>query len=422
MSVKGAGVPRTVIVVGAGIVGLSTAWYLQRYGVGVTVVERDTVAAGSSWGNAGWIAPGLTIPLNDPSVFGHGVRALLDPQAPLSIPPTTDTGLLGFLAAFAINSRRSTWERALVGNVPLSSVSLDAFTELTEAGVGLKDGPKTEDAPVTALFTSEKRAAHLLMELDQVRAAGLPLSYAALDGEAARSQSPFVSGTVRAGVRIDGQRYVNPGLFTHALADSVRERGGSVVEGFRVTGVEARGDGFRLRSAHGETESADSVVVATGAWLGRQGRPWGVTVPLRAGRGYSFTAPTDGPVPGPLYLPEARVACTPLAEGLRVAGTMEFRDIDAPLAADRISAIATSAAPYLTGVDLEARTDTWVGSRPVTADGLPVIGATRIPGLYVAGGHGMWGFTQGPATGRLLARAVATGSVPATLRPFDPLR
>lgn len=422
MSVKGTEVPRTVIVVGAGIVGLSTAWYLQRYGVEVTVVERDTVSSGSSWGNAGWIAPGLTIPLNEPSVFGHGLRALFDPNAALSIPPTTDTGLLGFLAAFAFNSRRSTWERALTGNTPLSSASLDAFTELVEAGVGRQEGPKTEDAPVTALFSSEKRAAHLIRELEQMRAEGLPLSYSALDRNMVREQSPFVSDTVTAGVRIDGQRYVHPGLFTHALADSVRGRGGNIIEGFKVTGMEADGDGFRLRSAHGETESADAVVVATGAWLGRQGRPWGVTVPLRAGRGYSFTSPTTGPVPGPLYLPEARVACTPMVDGLRVAGTMEFRDIDAPLSERRIESIATSAAPYLTGVDLSSRTEEWVGSRPVTADGLPVIGETRIPGLYVAGGHGMWGFTQGPATGRLLARAVATGKPPASMRPYDPLR
>ena len=418
MSAKGAGSPRTVIVVGAGIVGLSTAWFLQKYGVGVTVVERDTVASGSSWGNAGWIAPGLAIPLNEPGVLQHGLQALLDPNAPLSVPPTTDTGLLRFLASFALNSRQSTWERALRGNVPLSSASLDTFQELSETGVSAK----VEEGPITALFSKEKKAAHLLMELDQASASGLPLSYAALDRDAARGQSPFVSDAVRAGVRIDGQRHINPGLYTHALADSVRERGGSVVEKFRVTRVEARDGRFRLHSAHGETESADAVVVATGAWLGRQGRPWGVDVPLRAGRGYSFTVPTVRPVPGPLYLPEARVACTPHGEGLRVAGTMEFRDIGAPRSEGRINAIATSAAPYLSGVDLSARTDEWVGSRPVTSDGLPLIGPTRIPGLYVAGGHGMWGLTHGPITGRLLARAVATGAVPGVLRPFDPLR
>lgn len=418
MSGKGAGAPRTVIVVGAGIVGLSTAWFLQKYGVGVTVVERDTVASGSSWGNAGWISPGLAIPLNEPGVLGNGLKALFDPLAPLSLPPTTDTGLLYFLASFALNTRQSSWERALRGNVPLSSACLDAFEELSEGGVSAK----VESSPITALFTAKKHAARLVMELDTAREAGLPLTYTALEGEAAQTEVPLASTTVRAGVRIDGQSHVNPGVYTNALADSVRERGGSVVEKFRVTKVEARDGGFRLHSAHGETESADAVVVATGAWLGRQSRPWGVNVPLRAGRGYSFTVPTDRPVPGPVYLPEVRVACTPHGEGLRVAGTMEFRGIDAPFRAERVRAITSSAAPYLDGVDLNRRTDEWVGSRPVTSDGLPLVGPTRIPGLYVAGGHGMWGLTHGPITGRLLARAVATGTLPPTLRPFDPTR
>jgi len=419
MSGKGAGAPRTVIVVGAGIVGLSTAWFLQKYGVGVTVVERDTVASGSSWGNAGWISPGLAIPLNEPGVLGNGLRALLDPRAPLSVPPTTDTGLLHFLASFALNSRQSTWERALRGNVPLSSACLDAFDELFEGGVHAR----VESSPITALFSSRKHATRLLMELDTAREAGLPLTYAALEGEAARTAHPLASARVQAGVRIDGQRYVNPGVYTHALADAVRERGGSVVEGFRVTRVEAARDGgFRLHSAHGETETGDAVVVATGAWLGRQARPWGVNVPLRAGRGYSFMVPTERIVPGPVYLPEVRVACTPHGEGLRVAGTMEFRAIDAPLRAERVRAITESAAPYLDGVDLGKRTDEWVGSRPVTSDGLPLIGRTDVPGLYVAGGHGMWGLTHGPVTGRLLARTVATGTPSPALRPFDPTR
>ncbi|GHC95993.1 D-amino-acid dehydrogenase [Nocardiopsis terrae] len=418
MSGKGAGAPRTVIVVGAGIVGLSTAWFLQKHGVGVTVVERDTVASGSSWGNAGWIAPGLAIPLNEPGVLGNGLKALFDPKAPLSVPPTTDTGLLRFLASFALHSGQASWERALRGNVPLSSACLDAFEELAEGGVAAR----VEPSPITALFTAHKHAARLVMELDAAREAGLPLTYTALEGEAARAEVPIASEAVRAGVRIDGQRHVNPGVYTHALADSVRERGGSVVEGFRVTGVEARGGGFRLRSAHGETESADAVVVATGAWLGRQARPWGVDVPLRPGRGYSFMVPTARPVPGPVYLPEVRVACTPHGEGLRVAGTMEFRDVDAPLRTERIRAITESAEPCLAGADLRRRTDEWVGSRPVTSDGLPLVGPTRVPGLYVAGGHGMWGLTHGPVTGRLLARTVATGVPSPVLRPFDPLR
>ncbi|GAA2774311.1 hypothetical protein GCM10010470_02750 [Saccharopolyspora taberi] len=143
---------------------------------------------------------------------------------------------------------------------------------------------------------------------------------------------------------------------------------------------------------------------------------------MRAGRGYSFTVPTDEPVPGPIYLPAVRVACTPYQGGLRIAGTMEFRSPDAAADPARIEAIVRSARPLLRGVDWGRRRDDWVGPRPVTADGLPLIGASRMPGVFVAGGHGMWGLTLGPLTGRLLSEQIICGKQPTVLRPFDPLR
>ena len=117
-----------------------------------------------------------------------------------------------------------------------------------------------------------------------------------------------------------------------------------------------------------------------------------------------------------------RVACTPAPGGMRLAGTMEFRPADAPLDQRRIQAIVRSAQGYLPGVDWNAITGSWVGPRPVTADGLPVIGRSGSDGIYVAGGHGMWGMTLGPATGRLLAEFIASGRRPEALAPFDPLR
>jgi D-amino-acid dehydrogenase len=107
-------------VVGAGIVGLSTAWFLQERGVDVTVVDRNGIAAGASWGNAGWIAPALTAPLNSPSVLRYGLRSLRDPAAPLHIPMPPRPGLAGFLLQFALNSRPASWRRAVRANVPLN--------------------------------------------------------------------------------------------------------------------------------------------------------------------------------------------------------------------------------------------------------------------------------------------------------------
>jgi D-amino-acid dehydrogenase len=189
-----------------------------------------------------------------------------------------------------------------------------------------------------------------------------------------------------------------------------------------VSDVRAEAGGHTVVSDTGESLRADAVVLATGAWLNQLGKRWGVRTPVRAGRGYSFTVPTDEPVPGPIYLPAVRVACTPYQGKLRVAGTMEFRDADAPLHQRRVEAIIASARPLLSGVSWEERTDTWVGPRPVTPDGRPLVGATAVPGIYVAGGHGMWGFTHGPATGRMLAERITTGKSSAALREFDPTR
>src|SRR5690606_28388093 len=172
----------------------------------------------------------------------------------------------------------------------------------------------------------------------------------------------------------------------------------------------------------GERLEADSVVVATGAWLPQLTRKLGVRVRVQAGRGYSFTVDTEQPAQHPVYLPFQRIACTPYQGRFRIAGTMEFRRPDEAAQPRRIQAIINQARHLLTGVDLDNRHDEWVGSRPVTPDGLSLVGATRAPGVYVAGGHGMWGIVLGPATGKLLAERIVTGTTDAAIAPFDPLR
>jgi D-amino-acid dehydrogenase len=143
---------------------------------------------------------------------------------------------------------------------------------------------------------------------------------------------------------------------------------------------------------------------------------------VQAGRGYSFSVPAERMPAGPLYFPRQRVACTPLNGRLRVAGMMEFRRPDAALDPRRIAAVVEAVRPFLAGVDLGERRDEWVGSRPCTSDGLPLVGPTAAPRVFVAGGHGMWGIALGPVTGQLLAQAVIKGELPAELAPFDPLR
>lgn len=409
------GGPRSVIVVGAGIVGLSTAWFLQERGVEVTVVDRSGVAAGASWGNAGWVSPALTIPLNEPSVLGYGLRSLADPAAPLHIPARVDVDLWKFLTRFAANCRRSSWERAVSANVPFNAECLEAYDVLTANGV---DAPTT-DGPITALFTDERRAAHLIDELRGLSAAGQHVHHRTLTGSELAAQVPLAASAVTVGISVEEQRFVDPGRFTHALARAVNERGATISE-VDVVDVLPHRRGVRVYPRSGMPLTADAAVIATGAWLSGLTDRW-VRTPVRAGRGYSFTVPVDRPVPGPVYLPEVRVACTPYRGALRVAGTMEFRGPDEPAIPARIEAIVGSTAPLLDGVRWERRTDEWVGPRPVTPDGRPLIGAVD-RGVYIAGGHGMWGLAHGPVTGRLLAEQITTGKQPEALRAVDPLR
>ncbi|MGW5052168.1 NAD(P)/FAD-dependent oxidoreductase [Actinokineospora sp. NPDC004072] len=411
------GGPRTAVVVGAGIVGLSTAWFLQERGVEVTVVDRTSVAAGASWGNAGWIAPGLAIPLNEPSVLRYGLRSLFSPTAPLHIPVTADPGLWSFLTRFAANCRWSSWTRAVRANLPFNEECIEAFDVLTANGV---EAP-TIDAPITAAFRTPQQAQGLLTELRRMADAGQPIAHTELDFEQLREHVPLASSALTTGVRVEGQRYIDPGAFVQALGRAVVARG-ATIRVFEVAGVRTGSRGATVYPRTGPGVTADVAVVATGAWLSRLARDWGVRVPVRAGRGYSFSVPVEYPVPGPIYLPDVRVACTPYQGKLRVAGTMEFRDPDAPGVPARLDAIIASARPLLDGVRWDERTDVWVGPRPVTPDGRALIGAVREPNIYVASGHGMWGLAHGPITGRLLAEQVTTGKQPAALREFDPLR
>jgi D-amino-acid dehydrogenase len=420
---QGTSRPQRVAVVGAGMVGLSTAWFLQERGVQVTVLDRSGVAAGSSWGNAGWLTPSLTTPLPEPAVLRYGMRAVLSPTSPVYVPLSPRINLLRFLAGFARHSTHRRWGVAMRAYGPINVLALDAFDRLAEGGV---QAPTREAEPFLACFASAEERATLVEELEAIQAAGQEVKFESIDGEEARAQEPALAEAVRAAVRLHGQRFINPPEFMEALATSVRERGGEIWTDVDVHQVRDELHGVTVVHSGTQVHRFDAVVLANGAALSRLARPVGVRQLVQAGRGYSFSVEADRIPGGPVYLPAQRVACTPLSspsgDRLRVAGMMEFRSPESPLDHRRIEAVVAAARPFLKGVDLEDRHDEWVGSRPCTADGLPLVGGTSSRRVFVAGGHGMWGIALGPVTGRLLADRIVTGDQHPVMTPFDPLR
>lgn len=409
--------PRSAVIVGAGMVGLATAWHLQEHGVEVTVLDKSGVASGSSWGNAGWLTPGMAMPLSDPSVWSYGPKALLDPNAPLHVPFRVDPKLWNFLLRFVSRGTQRAWDRTMESLTPIDRIALDSFDELAAGGV---ESP-THEGPFIIGFEHERESHGFIHELENVARHGQTVPLHRLDDP--RSLAPQLSERVSTVFALEEQRFIEPGPYVAALGRAVVARGARIESAASVTSVAPQPGGAVLVGIEGgETVRADVAVLATGAWLPRLARAFGVRTIIQAGRGYSFSVATEQPTKHPVYFPVQRVACTPYEGRFRIAGTMEFRRPDEPFQPRRVEAILSAVRPLFTGMDLDERQDEWVGSRPVTPDGLPVIGRTKAPGVYVAGGHGMWGIVLGPATGKLLAQQIVTGEVPPELRPFDPLR
>uniref|UniRef100_A0AAU1UM31 FAD-dependent oxidoreductase n=1 Tax=Streptomyces sp. NBC_00119 TaxID=2975659 RepID=A0AAU1UM31_9ACTN len=417
--------PRSALIVGAGMAGLATAWYLQEAGVEVTVVDRKGVAAGASWGNAGWLTPSLTVPLAEPSALRLGLRTMFSPSSPLYIPPRADARLAQFLLALTRRCTHRQWQVAMAALSVLNRGALAAYDELAEGGVA---EPTRASDPCLLAFTDEAARRPMVEELEAVRAAGQDVAYELLTGEQAACLEPTLRpDRIAAAVRLHGQRYLNPVAYTTSLADAVRERGGKIVADLEAVNVRdlggGPGGGVAVRGAEGQELRADAAVLANGAWLGRLAAPFGVRTRVQSGRGYSFTMPAAGLPTTPTYFAAQRVVCTPLdAERVRVAGMMEFTAPDRPADPRRVQAVIEAVRPLLPDADFGRRTEEWAGPRPCTADGLPLIGRTVSPRVHVCGGHGMWGIALGPLSGKLLADGMVSGRYAPELAALHPLR
>lgn len=413
--------PTKVIVVGAGMVGLSTAWFLQRAGAEVTVVERGKIGSGASKGNAGWITPALTLPLTNPSMLRAGILAAMSPKSPVYIPPAFNPRLWEFLARFAVNSRHSKWLKAAQHFVAWNKRAFEAYDAITQRDELNTQSFPMHSAPLTVAFSSPGSLSHLLEELEVVAQLGGEVEYEILSKSELNQAQPIVSENAVQGLSITNQRFIDPYRFLTALARSLQSQGGRLLEYNEALEVlsHARMAEVRLQD---QTLEAEAVVLATGSSLSRLARGFGVRRYVQSGRGYSFTVSPEQLPDSPIYFPEQRLACTPISSGLRLAGMMEFRPDEAPLDRRRISAIVSAAGSMLRGIDWSSRSDEWVGSRPCTSDGIPLVGRSRAANIFIAGGHGMWGIALGPLSGQLISEQIMTGETPDLLRQFDPLR
>ncbi len=395
---------RHVIVVGGGVIGLSSAYHLARAGHRVTVIERATCGRGASWGNAGWITPSLVQPFNAPGAVPQALRAMLDPAGPMAMRQVPTWALARWGWAFLRNSRADRSRRSLRA---LASSAADAAADVAALAAELDF--EVHRSGLLVAFRSPDALAAFRTSHAQVQEAGYRGHVVELDATETKAHEPALSDDVIGGLYLPDEVSVRPDAMTAALARGITRAGGEVAEQESMLAATPAAGGWRVRTSHRELSGA-AVVLAAGEQTARLARGCGVRLALQSGRGCSVTLPPVLELQGPLKIAEHRVACTPFESGqVRISGTFDLVRTGARTERGRMQAVLNAAATTLPAVaDLDIDDlEVWSGARPCTPDSVPVIGPMgRHPGLFVATGHGTLGMTLAVPTGRTITEMV----------------
>jgi D-amino-acid dehydrogenase len=409
-----------VVVVGAGIIGVSVASSLARRGATVTVLDPGPPRAGSSAANAGHLVPSHIIPFASPGMVGAGLRSLARRDGAFAINPRLRRQLAPWLAQFAAASTEANVRRGAPALQWLLGSSMAEVDRLLAAGVELDHAREG----LIQVFTRPESLEAARREAGHMRELGYPAQEMSLD--ALQDAEPLVHDAVGA-ILLTRDGRLDPALLLDALRCEALSHGAEL----RSTSVTGIATGPTAVLTTDGPVPADQVVLAAGVWTpelaatvpGADG--WSPRLPILPAKGYSVTVPDVPEVPRrPLLLMDQRLAVTPMGDGLRITGRFELTSpADRSVPAARTSALLDGARAALT-LPVGARaTQPWSGLRPATPDGLPVVGRIA-PGspVIVAAGHGMLGTTTGPGTGELVAAIVTGDALPLDVGPLSPER
>ncbi len=416
-----------VIVIGSGLLGVSSAWYLARAGCEVTVLERaGGVAQGTSFANAGMLTPSMADPWNSPGIFWRLLQWLGREDAPFLVRPAALPAMLGWGLSFIAHSSPGRQRDSMAANLALASYSMATLCEL-RATLRLAYDERTNGT--LKVFRARKAFDAAVARNAQLTQMGLDVR-AVTPAEAVALEPALapVADRLVGAIYCPGDESGDARAFTLALADRAREAGVQFVHDAEVTGFEHGGGRLIAAKVNGQRHPADVFVVAAGSWSTPLLEPLGIKLPVRPVKGYSITLPTagwQGAPKMPVIDDALHAAVTPLGERLRVAGTAELAGYDTQPTPARIANLFSlllelfpSYAPLLDRKSAQP----WAGLRPMSPDGVPHIGPLGLENLFVNTGHGHLGWTLATGSGALLADLVC-GKAPAiAAAPYDPNR
>ncbi|KQT50968.1 amino acid dehydrogenase [Aureimonas sp. Leaf454] len=397
-----------VLILGSGVIGVTSAYYLAKAGHEVSVVDRQPAAAlETSFANAGEISPGYASPWAAPGVPQKAVKWLMMKHAPLILRPRPDAAMLSWMAQMLANCTSKRYAINKARMVRVAEYSRDCLMALREeTGISYDE----RMAGTLQVFRTQKQLDGTAKDIEVLKDGGVPFEVLDTAGcVAAEPALAYVRDKIVGGLRLPNDETGDCFKFTQSLAKIAEGLGVTFRYGTDILAIRTEGDRVTSVETSAGTLTADTVVVALGSFSPKLLGPLGIKIPVYPVKGYSITAPIvdESRAPVSTVMDETyKIAITRLGDRIRVGGMAEISGFSTDLPPARRATLEQSVSDLFPGGDLEAATF-WSGLRPMTPDGTPIIGGTRYTNLLLNTGHGTLGWTMSCGSARILADLVS---------------
>lgn len=407
---------KKVVIIGGGIVGLSSAYYLHKEGYEVTVVDKSDFTKGASYVNAGYITPSHIISLAAPGIITKGLKWMLNPASPFYVKPRLDSDFLKWGWAFKKSANKKKVAQSIPVIKDINVFSRELYQEMKDSG---DFNFHYEHKGLLMAYQNEK-AGEEEWEVGK-KAIDLGLKVENLSAKQVAEIQPDANLKVKGAVFYHCDAHTSPHDFMRDMLTYLKSVGVNILAEEEVKDIQVSNQSITKVITDKREIEADEFVMAAGSWSPLLSKKLGIKMLLQAGKGYRINVHRQIGITLPTILIEAKVAVTPMDGLTRFAGTMEIGGINHKINPVRVNAIAKAGERYFDGLKIteEEKAEAQCGLRPVTPDGLPYIGKTdKCKNLTIAAGHAMMGWSMGPATGKLVTEIISEQKPSLDMEPY----
>lgn len=411
---------KKVVIVGGGIIGLCSAYYLQKEGHQVTVIDKSDFSSGASYVNAGYITPSHIISLAAPGIITKGLKWMLNPTSPFYVKPRLNTDFLKWSLAFKKSANQKKVEQSIPVIKDINIFSRELYEEMKASG----DFDFHYERKGLLMAYQNEKAGEEEWEVGQ-RAIELGMKVDNLSAKEVEKLEPRANLNIKGAIHFHCDGHMTPHNFMRDMLTFLKDQGVEILANEEVKDLEVSNGKIDKLITDKRELQADEFVMAAGSWSPMLSKKLGIKMLLQAGKGYRINIERATNITMPTILIEAKVAVTPMEGLTRFAGTMEIAGINHKINSVRVNAIAKAASKYYNGLRIteQEKSEAQCGLRPVTPDGLPYIGKTsKCKNLTIAAGHAMMGWSMGPATGKLVTEIISEQKPSLDLSPYNPNR